>query len=88
MKNKNISDKDLVEKLHKQIIREFKERKVHSPVIDNIQGADLADMRLIIKFNKGVCFYYVQLTFIANIHGLFLLKVKKVLQLLMLSKNS
>ena len=36
MKNKNISDKELVEKLHKQIIRKFKERKVHSPVIDNI----------------------------------------------------
>ena len=56
MKNKKISDKELVEKLYKQIIREFKERKVHSPVIDNIWGADLADMRLISKFNKRVCF--------------------------------
>ena len=32
------------------------ERKVHSPFIDNIWSADLADMQLISKFNKGFLF--------------------------------
>ena len=30
--------------------------KVYSPFIDNIRGADLADMQLICKFNKGLRF--------------------------------
>ena len=50
---KNISNKELAQKLHKPIIRKFNKRKVHSPFIDNIWGADLADMQLISKFNKG-----------------------------------
>ena len=31
-------------------------RKVHSPFIDNIWGADLADMQLIGKYSKGIRF--------------------------------
>ena len=53
IKNKNISKKELVEELHKQIIRKFKKRKVQSLFIDYIWGADLADMQLISRFNKG-----------------------------------
>ena len=40
----------------KSIIRKFKKGKVHSPFIHNIWGADLADMQLISKFNKGIHF--------------------------------
>ena len=43
------------EELHKQIIRKLKKRKVHS-FIDKIQGADLADIQLISKFNEGIQF--------------------------------
>ena len=39
----------------KPIIRKL-EKKVHSPFIDNIWGADLADMQLISKFNKKIRF--------------------------------
>ena len=46
--------------------------KVHSLFIDNICGADLADMQLISKFNKGFRFSFVLLAFIANILGSFL----------------
>ena len=46
-------NKKLGEELHKPIIRKFKERKVYSSFKDNIWGADLADMQLISKFNKG-----------------------------------
>ena len=38
------------------VILKFNIRKIHSPVIDNIWGADLADMQLINKFNKGFRF--------------------------------
>ena len=53
IKNKNISNKELSEQLHKPITRNFNKRKVYSPFIDNICGADLADMQLISKFNNG-----------------------------------
>ena len=46
----------LVEKFHKPIIRKFKKIKVYSAFKDNIWGADLADMQLISKFNKGFRF--------------------------------
>ena len=47
----------LAEKLHKLIIRiKFKNRTVFSRFKDNIWGADLADMQLISKFNKGFRF--------------------------------
>ena len=50
VKNENISDKELVEELHKPFIRKFEKRK---STIDNIWGAVLADRQLISKFNKG-----------------------------------
>ena len=56
IKNENISSKELSEKLHKPIIRKLNKRKVQSPFIDNIWGADLADMQLISKFHKGIRF--------------------------------
>ena len=56
IKNRNISNKELAEELHKPIIRRFSKRKVHSPFIDNIWSADLADMQLISTFNKGFRF--------------------------------
>ena len=72
IKNENISNKELAEELHKSIIRKFEKRKVHSSFIDNIWGGDLAKMQLISKFDKEIRFLYVLLTFIANMHGLFL----------------
>ena len=50
--NKELANKELAEELHKPILRKFKKREVHSTFIDNIWGADLADMQLISKFNK------------------------------------
>ena len=46
----------LTNELHKTIIKKFKKRKVYSGFKDNIWGADLADMQLISKFNKGFRF--------------------------------
>ena len=61
IKNEDISNKELAEELHKPIIRKFKKTKAHSSFIYNIWGADLADMQLISKFNKGICFFYALL---------------------------
>ena len=38
------------------LLENLKKRKVYSGFIDNIWGADLADMQLISKFNKGFRF--------------------------------
>ena len=66
-----MSDKKLAEELRKSITRKFDRRKIHSPFIDNVRGADLEDMQLMNKLNKRIRFYYVLLTFIANMHELF-----------------
>ena len=47
-------NEQLAEELHKPIIRKFKKIKVYSTFKDNFWGADLADMQLISKFNKGL----------------------------------
>ena len=47
IKNKNVSNKELAEELHKPIIRKFEKRKVHSHFKDRIWAADLAHMQLI-----------------------------------------
>ena len=83
IKNENIPNKKLGEELHKRIIRKFNKRKVHSPLIDNIWGGDIADMQLIGKFNEEFRFLLCVID-IANMHGLFLWKIKNVLQLPML----
>ena len=62
----------LAEELHKPIIRKFKKRKVYSTFKDNISGADLADMQLISKFNKGVRFLLCVIDIFSKLLGLFL----------------
>ena len=59
VKSENVSNKELAEELNKPIIRKFEKRKAHLLFIDNIWGADLADMQLISKFDKEFAFYYV-----------------------------
>ena len=51
--NENIQ---LANELHKPIIKTCNKRKVYSSFKDNIWGADLADMQLLNKFNKGFRF--------------------------------
>ena len=46
----------LAKELHKPIIRNLKKRTAYSGFKDNISRADLADMQLISKFNKGFRF--------------------------------
>ena len=66
------NNEKLAQELHKPVIKKFERRTVYSAFKDNIWGADLADMQLISKFNKGLDFYCVLLIFLVNILGLFL----------------
>ena len=44
----------LVNELHKPVIRKFEKRKVYSSYRDNIWGVDLVDMQSLSKYNKGI----------------------------------
>ena len=44
IRKENMSNQQLAEELHKSIIRKFKKGKVNSIFLDNVWGADLADM--------------------------------------------
>ena len=81
-----MSDQQLTVKLHKPIIRKCNQRKVHTPFIDNISGADLADMQLISKFNEGFRFLLCVIYIYSKYTWVIPLKIKKVLQLLFFKK--
>ena len=49
-------NQQLAEELYKPIIRKFGKRKIHVAFKDNIRGADLADMQILSKCNKGIRF--------------------------------
>ena len=49
-------NEQLAKEINKPIIRNFKKRRVYSGFKDNIWGADLADMQLTSRFNKGFRF--------------------------------
>ena len=51
-----MSNQQLAGESYKPVIRKFEKRKVYSFFKDNIFGADLVDMQLISKYNKGFRF--------------------------------
>ena len=56
VKSANMTSQQLVEELHRPIIRKFEKRKVYSSFIYNICSTDVVDMESISKFNKGFLF--------------------------------
>ena len=56
VKNEIMSIHDLAEELHKPIMRKLEKQKVHSSFIDNISGANLANMQIISRFNEEIRF--------------------------------
>ena len=53
----NMSKQKLAKELHKPITRKLEKQKTHLSFLDNILGADLADMELIRKFIAGFYFF-------------------------------
>ena len=77
----------LAKELHKPIIRKFEKIKMYSSFRDNIWSADLADMQLLSKFNKGFRFLLCVIDIFSKYAWVIPLKDKKVLVLLMLFKK-
>ena len=77
IKSENISNnKELAKELLKLVIIKFNKRKVLSPFIDKIWGADLAIMQLINKFNKGFRFLLCVIDICSKYAWVILLKNK------------
>ena len=77
----------LTEELHKPIIKNSEKRKVYSLFRDNIWGADLANMQLLSKFNKGFRSLLCVIDIFSKYAWVIPLKDKKVLVLLMFFKK-
>ena len=63
--------------MHKPIIRNLKKRTIYSGFRGNIWGADLADMQLISKFNKGFRFLLCAIDMFSKYAWVVPLKDKK-----------
>ena len=74
----NKENMQLADELHKPIIRKFKRRKMYSSFRDDIWGVNLADMRLLSKFNKGFRFLLCFIDLFSKYTWVIPLKDKKV----------
>ena len=81
------NDEKLAEEWQKPIIRKFSRRTIYSGFKDNNSGADLADMQLISKFNKGFRFLLCVIDIFSKYVWVVLLIEKNLLQLLMLFRK-
>ena len=72
-----MSNKELAEGLHKPIIGKSNKQKVYSSFMDNICSADLFDMQLVSKFNKGLTFLLCVIDIFTNYAWVIPLKDKK-----------
>ena len=80
-------NQELAKELHKPIIRKFRKRKLHSSFIDNIRSADLVDMELINKFDKGIIFLLCVIGIFSKYTWVIPLKDKNVTITNSFSKN-
>ena len=77
MSSYNEENIQLADELQKPIIRKFKKRKVYSSFRDNIWGADVADMQLLSKSNKGFRFLLCVIDIFSKYAWIVTLKNKK-----------
>ena len=87
-------NEQLADELHKPIIRKFKKRKIYSAFKDNIWAADLADMQLLSRYNKGIRFLSCVIDIFSKYAWVVPLKDKKgisivkALQIILKQSNS
>ena len=73
-----VTKKGLAEELHKLIRRKFKRRRVLVNGIDKIWAADLVDMQVFFKFNRGVKYLLAVIVVFSRYSWLLPLKDKTV----------
>ena len=76
-----LQNEQLVNELHKLIIRKFEKRRVYSTFKDNIWGVDLADMQLLSKYNKGIRFLLCVIDIFSKYAWVVPLKDKKCISI-------
>ena len=74
-------NQQLAEELHKSIIKKIEKRKVHAAFKDNIWGADLVDMQLLSKYNKGIRFLLCFIDIFSKYTWIVPLKDKKFISI-------
>ena len=77
IKNEIKENQQLANEHHKPIISKFKKRKEYSSYRDNTWSADLADMQLISKYNKGIRHHLCDIDFFSKYAFVVPLKDKK-----------
>ena len=70
-------NRQLAEELHKPFIKKIEKRKVHTAFKDNIWGADLADVQLFSRYNKGIRFLLCAIDIFSKYAWVVPLKDKK-----------
>ena len=76
--NQSVSqNQQLAEELHNPLLRKSKKRKVHSAFKGNIWCADLADMQLLSRYNKGIRFLLCVIDIFSKYTWVVSLKDKK-----------
>ena len=79
-------NEQLANELHKPIIKKFEKRTVYSTFKDNIWGADLADMQLLSKYNKGIRFLLCAIDIFSK-YAWVVISVVKAFQIILKQSN-
>ena len=82
-----MSNYQLANELHKQIIQKFKRRKVYSSFEDNIWGVDLAYMQPLRRYKIGIKYLFCAIDLLSKYPWVFLLKTIEELALLIHFRN-
>ena len=85
--DKKSSGRGVMNELHKPIIKTFKNGKAYSSFRDNIWGIDLADMKSLSKYNKGIKYLLCSIDIFSKYAWVVPLKIKKELVLLIYFKK-
>ena len=74
----NFTMEDLSEELNKQVTHKFKRKKTIVNYIDHIHSADLVDMKMYSKINKGYNYIFTNIDIFSKYAWAFPIKTKKI----------